>query len=100
MFRADNTSGNRNGNTGQHVGDLTYSTALDCRQRMAIYDSLPASVRKRIQDMPLRANVAKYAKLVRFQGEQAALEAADAAVKRFHEAVERERAAVMADFQA
>lgn len=71
---------------------VTYAPRLDGYAEMDAFDDLPKRVRQMIADMPSRANVFKYQRLVRFQGEAAAIAAGREAVARFMAAASAEKA--------
>lgn len=78
-------------NVGRHIEGLGYAEGIPIEDEMAIYDGLPKAVREVIAQMPARGNVRKYARLVRFQGEAAAIEAARIACYKFYALAELEK---------
>ncbi len=81
-------------NVGRRVEaeGVTYAPPADGFEEMETFDRLPPRVRRAIAEMPARANVFKYARLVRFQGEDAAIAAAREAVAKFMAAASAEKA--------
>jgi len=79
-------------NVGRRVDGVSYAPPGDGFEEMELFDALPRPVRDLINDMPARANIRKYDRLVRFQGAPAAIAAARDAASRFmvHAAAEKE----------